>query len=62
MATAYKTHTGLLIALEKDESLYRVTITGTQVKELLNTPDRRAAKKYYDRLVKDYEARKVAEA
>ncbi len=62
MATAYKTHTGLLIALEKDEDVYRVTITGNRVKELLETPVRSAAKKYYESLVRDYEARKAAEA
>ena len=62
MATAYKTHTGLLIALEKDEDEHVVTITGDRVKELLRTPVRKAAKAYYDGLVKDYEARKAAEA
>ena len=62
MATAFKTHTGLLIALEKDENEHVVTLTGTQVKELLRTPVRSAAKKYYDGLVKHYEQRAKDEA
>lgn len=61
MATAFKTHTGLLIALEKQDDEHVVTITGDKVKELLRTPVRAAAKKYYDSLVENYETREKAE-
>jgi len=62
MAIAFKTHTGLLIALEKEDGDNVVTLTGTQVKELLRTPVRKAARKYYDGLVKHYEQRARDEA
>lgn len=61
-AVAYKTFNGLLIALEQEDDEHVVTITGTSVKELLKTPVRKAARKYYDDLVKHYEERKAAEA
>ena len=61
-AVCYQTHTGLLIALEKEDGEYVVTITGNRVKELLRTPLRGAARKFYGSLVKDYEARAKDEA
>jgi hypothetical protein len=62
MAVAFKTHTGLLIALERDEQDNVVTITGDKVKELLRTPSRVAARKYYESLKKQYAEREKAEA
>lgn len=62
MAVAFKTHTGLLIALEKDDKDNVVTITGDKTKELLRTPLRVAARKYYESLKKQYEERAKAES
>lgn len=61
-ALAFKTHTGLLLALETEDGEHVVTLTGDRVKELLRTPVRAAAKKFYDAQVKDYKAREAAEA
>lgn len=61
-AVAYKTHTGLLLALVTEDGEHVVSITGTQTKELLRTPVRRAARKYFDGMKQHYEQRQKDEA
>lgn len=65
-ARTFKTHTGLLIYLvsegEKPDLQHVVSIVGSQEKELLRTPDKRAATTYFNGLVKHYEEREKAEA
>ncbi len=61
-AKAFKTHTNLLITQTEDEGEFVVSIVGDREKELLRTPIRAAATKYYDGLVKQYQERAKAEA
>lgn len=60
----YKTKTtpALVLDVNKDGDSYVVTLTGDRTKELLRTPVRRAARTYYDNLVKHYEQRAKDEA
>mgnify|MGYP001600831030 CR=1 FL=1 len=55
-AKTYKTHTGLLIYQTQDEGEHVVAIVGDREKELLRTPSRAAATKYFNELKKQYEA------
>ena len=57
-AKTYQTHTGLLIAQTQDDDMYIVSITGGRVKELLRTPDQKAATKYFNGLKAQYEKAK----
>ncbi len=59
-AKTFQTHTGLLIYRSADGTT--VGIVGTQDKELLVTPDKRASLKYFNGLVKHYKERAEAEA
>ncbi len=61
-AKAYQTHTGLLLAQTQDGDEYVVSIVGDSEKELLRTPSRPAANKYFNGLKKHYEERAKAEA
>lgn len=65
-AKTFQTHTGLLIFQTQEgkgkEAQHVVSIVGTQEKELLRTPVKSAATKYYDGLVKHYEQRAKDEA
>ncbi len=61
-AKTYKTHTGLLIYQTQEEREHVVAIVGTQEKELLRTPDRNAANRYFAGLKKHYEQRAKDEA
>ena len=62
----YQTHTGLLVALQRegDRGSYEfvVSITGGLIKELLRTPDKKAATTYFKGLVKTYEEYKASVA
>ena len=60
-AKTFKTHTGLLIYQVQDEKEHVVSIAGTREKELLRTPVRAAATKFFNSLVKQYEQRAEAE-
>ncbi len=60
-AKTYQTHTGLLICQTEEDGEYVVAIVGERQKELLRTPIRVAATRYFDGLVKHYEARAEAE-
>lgn len=61
-ALTFKTDTGLLIYMVKEEDEFVVSIVGDRQKELLRTPVRAAAKKVFDALVKTYQEREKAEA
>ena len=61
-AVAYKTHTGLLIALEQEDEEHVVTITGDRVKEIARTPVHWAAGKRFVAEVRTYRERAKAEA
>jgi hypothetical protein len=61
-AKTFKTHTGLLLYQTQEEGEHVVSIVGDQQKELLRTPDRRAATKYFNGLKADYETRAKDEA
>ncbi len=61
-AKAFKTHTGLLIYQTQEDEEFVVSIVGDRQKELLRTPSRAAATKYYDSLKKHYEERAKTEA
>lgn len=58
----YTTHTGLLLYVQEDEGRFSVWLSGTSIKELLNTPDEDAAVKYAESIKAHYEERKAAEA
>ncbi len=64
-AKTFKTHTGLLIYQtfegEKPDEVYVVGLAGDRDKELLRTPSRAAATKYFDSLKKHYTERAEAE-
>lgn len=60
-AKTFKTHTGLLIYQVQDEGEHVVSIVGDREKELLRTPVKSAATKYFNGLVKHYEERAKAE-
>ena len=60
-AKTYTTHTGLLIYQTQEEGQHVVSIVGTQEKELLRTPSRPAATKYFNGLKAHYEERAKAE-
>ena len=60
-AKTYQTHTGLLIAQTQDEDMHIVSITGDREKELLRTPDQKAATKYFNGLKAHYEERKTTD-
>ena len=62
MLQTYQTHTGLLIALQDEEEEFVVSITGGLIKELLRTPDKKAATTYFKSLVKSYEEYKASVA
>ncbi len=60
-AKTYQTHTGLLISQVQDEEMYVVSIVGDREKELLRTPVRAAATKYFNGLKAHYEERKTTD-
>ena len=62
MLQTYQTQTGLLIALQDEEEEFVVSITGGLIKELLRTPDKKAATTYFKGLVKTYEEYKASVA
>ena len=65
MAKTFKTFNDLLVYQtaegEKPNVVYIVSIVGTQEKELLRTPDSKAATKYFDGLKAQYVARAAVE-
>ncbi len=61
-AKAYQTHTGLLLAQTQDGDEYVVSIVGDSEKELLRTPVRAAATKYWLSIKAHYEQRAKDEA
>ena len=61
-AKTFQTHVGLLIYQVQDEDDHVVYIAGTQEKELLRTPDKKAATKCFNALVANYKERAIAEA
>ena len=61
-AKTFKTFNGLLIYQVQDEDEHVVSIVGDREKELLRTPSKPAATKYFNSLKAHYEERAKAEA
>ncbi len=60
-AKVYHTHTGLLLYQVQEENEHVVSLVGDNEKELLRTPSRSAATKYFNSIKAHYEERAVAE-
>ncbi len=60
-AKTFKTHTGLLLYQVQEEREHVISIVGTTEKELLRTPDKNAATKYFNSIKKHYEERAKVE-